>query len=373
MHPRPWLWVVVKRLGGEDELNRVISAFKDGGGEFDGRLDEINLNLSEELADNGSSQPRSPINAFPIEELYTPEFSESLQENIGYWQQPGPYEATTQTSPTKKKKATRNRQKRQVQTDDAPRQVAWTTEEEIALAKGWKSVSENSERGNARNKDGFWVEVMEYIESETKMEGRRTRVEPETKITFKRQCYQAETGLPFKFHHCWYVLKDSLKFQDIAFPNLNQGSQGSSKRHKSSGSSSFNTESGDASINLNNIVADDDEVQEIRRPGGSDKARAAAKNKGSKASESSTMNDDALAKLVVNELTTAEVEQREAFIELKRREVECREREIAATEYRAQQEDMKLYLQPYDHLIGEQRLAWDEIRAKIEAKDNLQF
>ncbi|GJY96508.1 hypothetical protein Tco_0513418 [Tanacetum coccineum] len=37
---------------GEDELNRVISALKDGGGEFDGRLDEINLNVSEELADN---------------------------------------------------------------------------------------------------------------------------------------------------------------------------------------------------------------------------------------------------------------------------------------------------------------------------------
>ncbi|GJS47636.1 hypothetical protein Tco_0597757 [Tanacetum coccineum] len=40
---------------GEDELNRVISALKDGGGEFDGRLDEINLNLSEEFVDNGVS------------------------------------------------------------------------------------------------------------------------------------------------------------------------------------------------------------------------------------------------------------------------------------------------------------------------------
>nr|GEU31095.1 hypothetical protein [Tanacetum cinerariifolium] len=38
---------------GEDELNRVISALMDEGGEFDGRLDEINLNLSKELADNG--------------------------------------------------------------------------------------------------------------------------------------------------------------------------------------------------------------------------------------------------------------------------------------------------------------------------------
>ncbi|GKA59657.1 hypothetical protein Tco_0758970 [Tanacetum coccineum] len=52
--------------------------------------------------------------------------------------------------------------------------IAWTTDEEIALAKGWKSISENSERGNKRKKDGFLVEVIEYIESKTKMEGRRT-------------------------------------------------------------------------------------------------------------------------------------------------------------------------------------------------------
>ncbi|GKA03069.1 hypothetical protein Tco_0675850 [Tanacetum coccineum] len=85
-------------------------------------------------------------------------------------------------------------------------------------------------------------------------------------------------------------------------PNFNQGSQGSSKRQKSSGSSSFNAESGDASINLNNTVNDKDDVQEIRRPDGRDKA----KNKGSKPSGSSTMNDDALARLMVTELTAAE-------------------------------------------------------------------
>nr|GEY38463.1 hypothetical protein [Tanacetum cinerariifolium] len=243
---------------------------------------------------------------------------------------------------------------------------------------GWKSDSENNERGNARKKDGFWVEVMEYIESKTKMEGRRTydmvvgkwkMVRPtvvwlcgvyssvmrmaqesgagdEDYVQKAMVHYQAETGLPLNFRI--------------------------SKRHKSSGSSSFNTESRDASINLNNIVADD-EVQEIQRPGGRDKAKAAAKNKASKVSTSSTMNDDALAKLVVNEMTAAEVEQREAFIELKKREVECRERKIAATGYQAQQEDMKLYLHSYDHLTGEQRLAWDEVRAKIKAKYNLQF
>ncbi|GKC08958.1 hypothetical protein Tco_1000568 [Tanacetum coccineum] len=181
-----------------------------------------------------------------------------------------------------------------------------------------------------------------------------------------------ETGVPFKFRHCWDVLKDSPKFQEIAFSNFNQGSEGSSKKNKSSGSSSFNTEFRDTSINLNITVADEDGVQEIRRPGGRDKARAAAKNKRSKASGSSTMNDDASARLMVNEMS-AEVQQREAFMELKRREVECREREIAATEYRAQQEDIKLYLQLYYHLTGEQRLAMNEIRAKIKAKYNLQY
>ncbi|GJX25255.1 hypothetical protein Tco_0231551 [Tanacetum coccineum] len=105
-----------------------------------------------------SSQPRtdpplSPINAFSLGDLV---------EQVA-------------TSPTKKKKATRNRQKRVNQTEPAPRQTAWTTEEEIALAKGWRSISENSERGNARKKDGFWVEVLEYMESKTKQRlGRRS-------------------------------------------------------------------------------------------------------------------------------------------------------------------------------------------------------
>ncbi|GKC76737.1 glutathione S-transferase T3-like protein [Tanacetum coccineum] len=221
----------------------------------------------------------------------------------------------------------------------------------------------HSERGNARKKDGFWVEVLEYVESTTNQEGRQTydmvvgkwkvvrpavvrfcgiysnvmRMAQESGAGDKDYIqkamiyYQAECGLLFKFRHCWEVLKDSPKFQEIASSNFNQGSQGSSKRQKSSGSSSFNVESRDASINLNNIVNDEDDVQEIRRPEG----RGKAKNKGSKASGSSTMNDDALARLMVTELTAAEVAQREKFMELKRREVECREREIVGAEYRA--------------------------------------
>ncbi|GJY67194.1 hypothetical protein Tco_0469432 [Tanacetum coccineum] len=283
-----------------------------------------------------SSQPRtdpamSPANAFPVEDLYTPEFSESLQENTGYWQEPNPHEAMGEqvaTSPTKKKKPTRNRQKRTIQSYDAPRQITWTTKEEIALAKGWVAISENSKHGNARKQDGFWCEVLEYIESKTKQYGRQTAMIH----------YQDETGLPFKFRHYWDALKDSPKWKEIALPNFNTWSEG-----------------GNSTIR------------------GRDKARAAGINKGSKALGSSTMNDDALARLMVTEMTGAEVQQRKAFIEIKMREVECREREVAATEYRQQQEDIRFYLQPYDHLTGDQRMAIDEARAKIKAKYNFQY
>ncbi|GJU13347.1 hypothetical protein Tco_1135743 [Tanacetum coccineum] len=76
-----------------------------------------------------------------------------------------------------------------------------------------------------------------------------------------------------------------------------------------------------------------------------DKARAAEKNKGSKTSGSSTINEDALARLMVTEMTAPEKEEHLAFLEIKRREVE--------------QQDMRFYLQPYDHLTGDQRNAME--------------
>ncbi|GJS59553.1 hypothetical protein Tco_0654337 [Tanacetum coccineum] len=175
-----------------------------------------------------------------------------------------------ETSPTKnKKKVTRNRQKRTSQSVDALRQTPWTTEQEIVLPKGWLAFSENSKDGNAKKQVGFW-------------------------------CEESRAGDEY------YVQKS-----------------GGSKRHKTSGFSSFNTESGEASINLNTNVGDndEDEVQEIRRPEGRDKARALEK------------------------------EERLAFLEIKMKEVECREREI-------KQQDMKFYLKPYDHLTGTSETQW---------------
>ncbi|GKF62420.1 hypothetical protein Tco_0182474 [Tanacetum coccineum] len=114
---------------------------------------------------DSSSQPRtdpalSLINAFPVEELYTPEFSDSLQDNTGYWQAPNPHESPT----------------------------PWTTEEEIALAKGWLAVSENSKHSNTRRQASFWCEESgaddaDYVQ--------RALIH-----------YEIDTDLPFKLRHC---------------------------------------------------------------------------------------------------------------------------------------------------------------------------
>ncbi|GKD32469.1 hypothetical protein Tco_1247978 [Tanacetum coccineum] len=101
--------------------------------------------------------PMSPIHAFPTKDMHTPEFSDSFQENTGSFQEPAHEESFVEvaTSPPKTKKPTRGRQKRTIQSDDVPRQTAWTHEEEIALCKGWVDVAKNSMLGNTRKDVGF--------------------------------------------------------------------------------------------------------------------------------------------------------------------------------------------------------------------------
>nr|GEW48881.1 hypothetical protein [Tanacetum cinerariifolium] len=99
---------------------------------------------------------------------------------------------------------------------------------------------------------------------------------------------------------------------------LAKSREGSEKRYKTSGSSSFNTEFGEASINLNADVGDDeeDEMHEIQRPIGRDKAKGSMKKKGQRVFGSSSMNDEALARLMVYET----VMQNERAIEMKKEE-----------------------------------------------------
>ncbi|GJR86513.1 hypothetical protein Tco_0210524 [Tanacetum coccineum] len=121
--------------------------------------------------------PMSPIHAFPIEDMYTPEFSDSFQQNTGSFhetaREDSPVEVAT-SPPKTKSKPTRGHQKRTIQSDDAPRQIAWTSKEEIALCKGWVYIFKNSRVGNTRKDVGFWCEVLQYMERNSKQYDRRT-------------------------------------------------------------------------------------------------------------------------------------------------------------------------------------------------------
>nr|GEZ81317.1 hypothetical protein [Tanacetum cinerariifolium] len=159
--------------------------------------------------------------------------------------------------------------------------------------------------------------------------------------------YEAEHGMQFTHLHCWEVLKGSPKWMETEVPKFLSNPQ-ACKRYKTSGSSSFDTEFGDASINLNVDVGDDEEDE--------------------------VMNDEALARLMVSELAMhnehaigMKTEERLAFMEIKRREVELREREVAMLEYRQRQEDIRFYMQPYEHLNMDALTRMEALRVQIKA------
>ncbi|GJV91040.1 hypothetical protein Tco_1538853 [Tanacetum coccineum] len=252
-----------------------------------------------------TEQPLSPIPSFRNEELYSPQFSEDMYQNTV--REDSPVEVTPPPQP----KPSRRRQKRTttVRNEEVPRCTPWTNEEEIALCKGWVHVSENSAKGNARKTDGFWTEVKDYVHKKTNSDkrtydmvcGKWKTVRPNVarfcgvhdnvarmaqesgagdEDYFNKALldYEAEFGLPFTLRHCWEVLKYSPKWLKQVVPKYSK----SSKKSKTSGSSSFNTESGDASINLNVDAGDDDEneVQEIQEQWAGTK-REARRRKGS--------------------------------------------------------------------------------------------
>ncbi|GKA48810.1 hypothetical protein Tco_0741768 [Tanacetum coccineum] len=134
--------------------------------------------------------------------------------------------------------------------------------------------------------------------------------------------FQVEYEVPFTLTHCWAELKDC--------------------------SSSFNmSQSRVGSFNLNTHTGDDEEedVQEVQRP----MARDKAKNKTETSSTSSTSgNKDALAKLMVNVyvyLTQPYKERKlnnvEAFLEIRRRELELKAQRIIMREIEQRHQDLQ--------------------------------
>nr|GEU91352.1 hypothetical protein [Tanacetum cinerariifolium] len=101
--------------------------------------------------------------------MYSPRYSEDMYQNTAREESP-----VKVTAPPPKPSRRRQKRMDSIPNEDAPRCTTWNNEEEIALCKGWVHVSENSAKGNARNTDGFWTEVLDYLGKKTKQLGRRT-------------------------------------------------------------------------------------------------------------------------------------------------------------------------------------------------------
>nr|GEX55918.1 hypothetical protein [Tanacetum cinerariifolium] len=94
--------------------------------------------------------------------------------------------------------------------------------------------------------------------------------------------YEYVFRVPFTLRCCSEILKNSLKWWEQVVPKYSNPN--AAKKSKTSGSSSFNTESGDASFKLNVDAGDEDEMKSSR--------------------SLVNMTNEALARLMVFELAT---------------------------------------------------------------------
>nr|GEX40014.1 hypothetical protein [Tanacetum cinerariifolium] len=298
-----------------------------------------------------------------------------------------------------KKKPSKRRQKKRSKIDDSDkeqRNVPWTMAEEIALCKAWVNTSEDSDRGNAKKAQGFWTEVLQYLEREMGVSGVRTydsinckwkglrgkvsqfcssydnvvrRNEHESNEVVLQKAideYRAEYGLHFTLLHAWRLLKDHKKWKEVELPKI----RGQGHLGKKSKSNSLNT-SESAHV-----------VQEARPVGGDKAKKKVASSFVPSASSGEQLVDMSMEKWTKAETCFLEIKKGEwdVFLELKKQEIEIKKREIALREKeleflqdKQRQKDELLYTTPHDHLRGKQLEKVLETKEKIKAKYNLDY
>ncbi|GJT81853.1 hypothetical protein Tco_1056195 [Tanacetum coccineum] len=162
-----------------------------------------------------------------------------------------------------------------------------------------------------------------------------------------------------QFCGVYHNVNRRAKWREVVIPDFEKKQLEKNNKYKSSSFGSFNTTQPlEGSFNLNVEAGEDekDDVHEVQRPMGMDRA----KKKGVASSTSSTSeNEEALARLMVNEYATLNelfnvirYQNREAFLEIKKMELELKEQEIKMREYEQRQKDKIFYLHPTHHLTG---------------------
>ncbi|GJU26762.1 hypothetical protein Tco_1165383, partial [Tanacetum coccineum] len=239
--------------------------------------------------------------------------------------------------PVTQKKPNGPEKKPQKEKAEDQRCVLWTPEEETALCKGWVRISEDSVKGNARKKRGFWVDILKYMHETCPVTKRRTYdmvngkwktvrskvasfcdVYDNTILTYTSRAGDAD-----------YLQRAMTDYHRKSSTIYAREGEKKNKRYKLSDSSSFNTkESGEGSINLSTTVGDEeDEVDEVCRP-----RQAKRKTKaGSATSSSSSFDVEALAKMMANEYVmssdsynTQKNQEMSELLQIKKQELELK-------------------------------------------------
>nr|GEX48618.1 hypothetical protein [Tanacetum cinerariifolium] len=212
----------------------------------------------------------SLIPSFPNEDMYEPQYADFHQNTA---REDSPVKITSSSQAPALLKLSKRRQKMTNQNEDVPRCIAWSTEEEIVLCKGWVHVPKHSA-----------------------------------------------------------------------------------------------------------IDDEEDEVQEVERPMGRDKAKCLKKKGAGASGSSATTNDEALTRLMVSELAmhherfmAMKKEECLAFLNIRKRELEIHKRELAMQEYKQCQKDIMFYTQPYNQLTRDALKQMEYIRMGIKAKGNLPY
>ncbi|GJW37721.1 hypothetical protein Tco_0060641 [Tanacetum coccineum] len=202
------------------------------------------------------------------------------------------------------------RRSRRTEKGEDQRCYPWTPEKETALCKGWVHTSKDSFVGNARKENGFWVEILKYMQ--------------ETFSITKRQTYDMIVMLSIEFRLHFFIA-----------------------------GSSFNTrESGEGSINLNTTVGDEeDEVEEVRRPRPISRYQEKRKAKaGSTTGLANAFDLESLAKMMANKCVMAndsynvqKSQEMSELLRIKNKELELKVAELKIRRMENRQRDEALY------------------------------
>ncbi|GJY44452.1 E3 ubiquitin protein ligase MIEL1 [Tanacetum coccineum] len=203
--------------------------------------------------------------------------------------------------------------------------------------------------------------TLRFVEEPVEIIDREVKILKHSMILIVKVRWELKRGLEDFMKTNYSLLLTSMCCDDayLVMPRVSALAGCDSKRHKSSGDSSFNTRgSREGNFTLNNTAGDEeDEVEEVRpsRPIIRDRAKRKGKTTTLSASSTTGLDVESLAKLMVNENPTVtepysvqKSQNMTKLLQMKMMELELKVEELAIRRMEQCQKDEALYLSTTD-------------------------